>query len=272
MELADRRNFLRISFGLFAAFACAENSQGSVRAKSSQGYGISLVNQLEVIASCLDDARAAYEGGATRLELAVNLKQGGLTPPLEMVKQIVDTVPIPARVMLRENDGFSVQGPAGLQILLKKARAIGQLGVDGIVFGYKKDGRMDLDTMREIVSAAPAIHFTAHNAIENTNDPTRALEALKGIPRVDLALMYGGTGTLSQRIDRIKSYKCVWADDDRRILVNGFDLENFNSVRRAAKVTDFHVSQQVRTPEEPFPIGRVNALKVRKARKLLLGS
>ncbi|MBZ5565222.1 MAG: copper homeostasis protein CutC [Acidobacteriia bacterium] len=51
------------------------------------------------------------EGGASSLEVCVQLDRAGLTPPLRLVQEIVQRVPIPARVMLRERDDFVLSGP-----------------------------------------------------------------------------------------------------------------------------------------------------------------
>jgi copper homeostasis protein len=263
MKLADRRYFLRSAFGTLAASICTRAAPAFE--SPTRGY-------LEVIASSLEDARAAYKGGAARLEVAVRLQQGGLTPPLDLIRQIVDDVPILVRVMLREGEGVQLQGPGELKLLSKKAEAIARMNVDGIVFGFVKGGQIDVDTMRQIASVAPSTHFTVHNAIEMTDDPLRALEAVRALPGVDRVLVYGGKGTLSNRIGRLKAYMRVWeGGGDRHVLVNGFSLQEFTVVRHETGAAEFHVSEQVRVPEEPYPAGRINVVKVRNAVELLLG-
>ena len=56
---------------------------------------------LEVIVSSVEDALEAEQGGAGRLEVVRSLEVGGLTPSLELVRQICQRVKIPLRVMLR---------------------------------------------------------------------------------------------------------------------------------------------------------------------------
>src|SRR5512145_2202459 len=63
---------------------------------------------LEIIVQSLDDARAALEGGADRLEGVRAIEDGGLTPPLELVHEIAAHVGLPLRVMVRENAGFRI--------------------------------------------------------------------------------------------------------------------------------------------------------------------
>src|SRR5262249_12509699 len=106
---------------------------------------------LEIIAASLEDARAAYAGGATRLEVVFRLDTGGLTPAIELAAQIAQSVPIPARIMLRENEGFEITGAEELERLKSKARALAELNVDGLVVGFTKNGRLDAETLRQII-------------------------------------------------------------------------------------------------------------------------
>src|SRR5512132_1383579 len=65
---------------------------------------------LEVIACSVSDAVEAQSGGAGRLEIVRDLASGGLTPPLELVQEILAAVTLPVRVMLREGNSYEVSG------------------------------------------------------------------------------------------------------------------------------------------------------------------
>lgn len=232
--------------------------------------------QLEVIVSSLREARAALEGGATRLEVAVQLEKGGLTPPVDLVREIVKKVPIPARIMLREHSGFALTGPQELETLVNKAKAITKFPVNGLVFGWVKDGRIDMDTMRRIIDAVPGTHFTVHNAIEMTKDPIRTLKALKSLSAVDLALVCAcdglkreAPGTLDKKIERLKQYKGVWENGKRHLLVNGLRVKQVGEVWCATGISEFHFGNQMKTPEAFYPLGEVDPQKVREALKIL---
>ncbi len=70
---------------------------------------------LEVIVCSVADAVAAERGGANRLEIISHYEAGGLTPALELVREITVTVSIPARVMLRETEPFVVRDAAEVE-------------------------------------------------------------------------------------------------------------------------------------------------------------
>jgi len=224
---------------------------------------------LEIIVCSLDDALAAYSGGATRLEVCVRLDQAGLTPPLELVEQILAHVPLRLRIMVRERAAFAISGQAELDALKRRARSFAALGVDGLVTGHTKDGQLDLEALREIVGAAPSMRFTVHHAIEETSDPLAALRALQSFPNVDCALVKGGTGTLAERVERLAAYQQVLGDRVTLVVGGNLTLEMLSTLRQTTFLGAFHLGRAVRTPEEPS--GEVDRRKVRKAKALITG-
>jgi len=228
----------------------------------------SVLLELEIIACSLDDAVAAYKGGASRLEVTVRLDLAGLTPPADLVRQIVETVPVPIRAMLRDNAGFALSGEAELETLKERAKEFDALGVDGLVVGHVKDGRLDLEALREIIAAAPATRFTAHHAVEATDDPLAALRALRDFPSVDRVLVRGGSGTIAQRIERLAEYREAIGPEKLLIVGGDVTLANLKQFRDAG-IRIFHMGRAVRSPETAD--GKVDREKV-KAATMTLGS
>ncbi len=222
--------------------------------------------ELEVIASSVQDAVTAYEGGAARLELAVQLERGGVTPPREMIQEIIRRVPIPARVMLRLNEGFELRGQDELVKLVSQEHVLTQLGIDGFITGYIKAGKLDLDTLQALVAAAPSTRFTIHNAIEMTSTPLDGFRALRAFSAVDRALVTGGGGPPAERAARLRSYQAAFGPG-RSLVLGGLRLEDIPRLRPLTDATTYHVGIAVRTPETPG--GKVDINKVRKARQLL---
>lgn len=226
--------------------------------------------QIEVVASSVEDALAALRGGATRLEVAVRLDKGGLTPPLELVREIAHRTNLRQRVMLRENEGLSIGSTGELGALKSKARELTALNVDGIVLGWVKDGQLDFDVMRQIMAVAPAMNFTVHNAIERTSDPLSALRALKQFPSVDRVLVSGGRLSIAERIERLRAYQQVLGAKPR-IVAGNLSFESAPQILAATTIAEFHFGDAVRTPEKPYPDGAVDAAKVQQARAILAG-
>ncbi len=177
----DRRDLLR---GFVAAAAAIP--AGALGARAGEPP-----LELEVIVSSVEDALAAYLGGASRMAIEVQLDQGGLTPPLPLVKNILRKVPLPARVMLRLDVrfqlDFTLRGRKQLEELKSHARALSRLKIDGFLTGYSRDGVLDLKALSEIIYAAPSTHYTIHNVIEFTKDPLAALRSLRDFHQIDRA-------------------------------------------------------------------------------------
>lgn len=223
--------------------------------------------ELEIIACSVEDAIAAHQGGASRLEVTIELAQSGLTPPLEMVLEILHRAPIPARIMVREFDDFVLRGTEELAMIKERVRTFAALPVDGLVIGYIKEGSLDLGALGEIMAVAPSARFTLHNAIERTSDPIQALREGSALPNVDRALVSGGGGPLPQRIERLRAYQQALAPGRDLIVGGGLMLDMLAGLRCESGLSIFHLGRAVRTPEEPT--GRVDRTKVRKAREIL---
>ena len=256
----DRRDLLR---GLVAAAA-------AIPAGALCAGAVGATSELEVIVSSVDDALAAYHGGASRMAIEVQLSQGGLTPPLPLVKNILRKVPLTARVMLRLDVrfqlDFALRGRKQLEELKSHARALSRLKIDGLLAGYSRDGVVDLKTLSEIIDAAPATHYTIHNVIEFTKNPLAALHSLRSFPQVDRAMVTCGAGSLAERMRRIPAYEKALGPV-RRIVLGGLELDMLSSLRRHTNISTFHLGTAVRTPHTAS--GRVDRAKVQEAHNLI---
>ena len=59
----------------------------------------------ELCATSLGAVQAAQAAGAHRVELCVNLKAGGTTPPAELITAAIRAVHIPVHVLIRPRAG-----------------------------------------------------------------------------------------------------------------------------------------------------------------------
>ena len=256
----NRRNFLQ---GLVAATA-------AIPAKALRAGPDSPPLELEVIVSSLADALAAYHGGASRMAIEVQLGQGGLTPPLPLVKDILRSVPLAARVMLRLDVrfqlDFSLRSRQQLEELKSHARALARLNIDGFLTGYSRDGVLDLKTLGEIIHAAPATHYTIHNVIEFTKEPLAALRSLRKFPQIDRAMVTCGGGSLAERMRRIPAYEAALGPN-RRIVLGGLEIDMLPTLRRQTNIRTFHLGTAVRTPQTAS--GKVDRAKVQAAHNLV---
>lgn len=222
---------------------------------------------LEVIVTSLDDAIEAERGGATRLEVVRELDRGGLTPPLGLVHDILATVRIPIRVMVRESDDYAISGPQERDGLCRTGGELSAVGVEGLVLGFVRGRSADLETTMEVLAAAPGVPATFHHAFDDLADPIEALSALKTYGRIDHVLTRGGGGTLETRVAWLRTLARAAWPEIAVIVGGGVDASVIRALRREASVGAFHVGRAARVPASAA--GCVSATKVRALRELL---
>lgn len=200
---------------------------------------------LEVIASSVPDALEAERGGASRLEVVRYLHVGGLTPPVQLVREIKSAVGIPLRVMVRESTGFDTSGEDEINRMCEDVVHLTELQVDGLVIGFLKDGVIDAELTNRILSCAPNIRATFHHAFEGTHDKIEALKMIPQIPQVDRVLSHGdGRVETLATYDRLSSVTVLAG--------GGIDAEAISRIGRATNIREFHVGRAARVD------GRVN--------------
>jgi copper homeostasis protein len=220
---------------------------------------------LEVIVQTVADACAAAAGGADRLEIVRAIRSGGLTPPLALVTAIAAAVPLPLRVMVRENAGYDTD-QSEVQALQRAAAEFAGAGVDGLVAGFSKRGALSVADLSVVLDAAPAVPVTFHRAFDAVSDPLAAIDLLARIPQIDGVLTSGGEGTPEARCTRLRDYSARAGARLAIVAGGGVDEEAFALFAKAACVRVIHVGRAARDGQNPE--GAVSAARVRRLRDL----
>jgi copper homeostasis protein len=221
---------------------------------------------IEVIVQSCADAAAAVRGGADRLEVVTDIPCGGLTPPVDLVRAIAAETGLPLRVMVREHDAFTVAGPDELARLQRAVEAFAALDVDGLVLGFARDGEPDVETMRQVLSAAP-LRTTYHRAFDTLGDPLAAIDALQALPQIDRILTDGGGGTVQARCARWCEYAARAGTHPIILAGGGLDDEVVAAIASAGCVREIHVGRAARQP--PHAAAPVSAARVRRLREIV---
>lgn len=147
---------------------------------------------LEICVDSLSSARAAIRGGADRLELCSALAIGGLTPYVELLRQIRAESDIPIRCLMRPRAGDFLYTPEEIQMMAAQIRALKGAGADGFVIGcLTKDGFLDEAAMAPLLEAAKGNGLTLHRCIDVSADPI-AVYRQAGKLGIDTVLTSGG--------------------------------------------------------------------------------
>jgi copper homeostasis protein len=226
--------------------------------------GITMFHTLEVIATSVDDAAAAEEGGADRLELVTDLARGGMTPALDVVDRVLAAVNVPVRVMLRESEAHDVAEPAIRRRLVALARELGARPIGGVVCGFLRAGTIDVLLTAAVADACEGRPITFHRAIEDCVHPLDALIALKDVPSVDRVLTSGGGGPWAERAERLTAWAARLAPDIRVIVGGGVTQELLASIAQLSPIADVHVGRAARrdgSVDGPVEARRVAAIR-----------
>lgn len=214
---------------------------------------------LEVIVCSVNDALEAERGGAGRLEVVRELGKGGLTPALELVDAIAQTVTIPVRVMIRERDGYAAGDAKAIEELARLAAGCAALGVDGTVMGFLRDRRIDGAAMDALLAATSPVRATFHHAFDDLPDPMVAIEALRRWPQIDRVLTSGGIGHWKAKADRIVEWTTAAAPRIGMLAGGGVNLQAVTILSKAG-LAEAHVGRAARVP--PTAEGVVSSQKV----------
>lgn len=222
---------------------------------------------LEIIACSLADALAAEEGGATRLEVISRFDVGGLTPSLELVREILTAVKIPVRVMLRESVSFEVIDESERQRLCRLAREISELEVDGMVLGFLRNRRIDIDLLERILFCAPNLRVTFHRAFEELPDPFAGIATLKTYPQIDCLLTSGGATDWSEKVALLAECQQAARPEISILVGGGVDLRVIELLQKTRNLRAIHVGRAARVPADLNSL--VCASKVREFARLV---
>jgi copper homeostasis protein len=218
---------------------------------------------LEVIVQTVGDARAATDGGADRLEVVRAIHDGGLTPPLSLVRAIASETSLPLRVMVRGNAGYELE-PGELPALRRAATEFAEAGVDGLVIGFARSGEALLEDVERVLESASGVRITFHRAFDALTDPLGTIPRLSKLRNIDHILTSGGDGSAEARAERLSQYVKRAGPGVAIIAGGGVDEESLSLFARTGCVREVHVGRAARErgePDGPVSAARVRGLK-----------
>jgi copper homeostasis protein len=195
---------------------------------------------VEAAVESLDDALAAVEGGADRLELCANLADGGTTPSEDLIAEVVEQVAIPVFVMIRPRGGSFVYSTAELDDMRRSMDRARELDVDGFVLGVlNTSNRIDTIRTQSLVDLAGDLPVTFHRAFDRVADRIDALDTLidLGIGRV---LTSGGAPTAPQGLAQLRELVEAAGDEIVILAGGGVRFQNVLELVEETGVTEVH--------------------------------
>ena len=211
---------------------------------------------------------AAWQGGASRIELCADMQQQGMTPGLVAIQKarraFADRPGLLVMVRFRSDD--QIQTKAELVAMQQAISQAADAGADGVVLGLLTTQRgLDLPALELLISQAKrlGLQVTFHRAFDAIHDRSQALDQLidLGVDRVlSAGTLWGSDLGVMHGLDRLLQLKIQAAGRIELVVGGGVSLENLaavtNRLRPAGQLWSVHSYSAV------FSQGKVDPEKV----------
>lgn len=202
---------------------------------------------IEIATSDFATTKSAVEGGADRIELCVNLAEGGTTPSLGTIKRCRENFDVLLYPIIRPRGGDFLYNKDEYEIMLQDVKLCKQLGCDGVVIGLlNMDGTIDIARTSELIEAAYPLGVTFHRAFDRCKDPFVAMEELIEIG-CERILTSGQKPSVVDGVDLVAELNKK--ADDRIIIMPGSGVrkENIKMLAEKTGCVEFHSSLRSKT-------------------------
>lgn len=203
---------------------------------------------LEVIATSAEDVLRANAGGADRIELCANLREGGLTPDEPLIETAVRTSRIPVHVLVRPHSRSFVYDETDLRAIRRSISFAKQAGAAGVVIGaLTPERRVDKRALRSMLGDAAGLNVTFHRAFDESRDLDEALADVLAFPQVNRLLTSGGANRVLEAVDKIAKLRRETRDTHLTVLAGaGLTVDAISDFVRGTRVSEIHLGRGVR--------------------------
>lgn len=199
---------------------------------------------VEICCGSYEDAEAAYQAGARRVELNSGLYLGGLTPGLGTLKLVKQNTDLQVISMLRPRGAGFCYTQMEWESMLADAEELLHAGTDGIAFGFlDEDGAIDRQRTLEMTERIHAAGKTAvfHRAFDCTGASDEAMETLISLG-VDRVLTSGGKKTAIRGQEVIRHLVKNYGREISILAGSGVNASNARELVRQTGVKELHSS------------------------------
>ena len=196
---------------------------------------------LEACVGTLDEALLAQEKGANRVEVCSRLDLDGLTPNDNFVKNCINNLSIPIKVMVRPRAGNFVYSENELLNIQQKIMHYKSLGVGEVVFGIlNKDNEIDVEALNKLAKVAYPMNVTFHKAIDKTKDLFSSLQKIMSISEVSSVLTSGGESNARNGYEIIRKMIDIAQDQITIIAAGSITDQNIGELHNMIGANEYH--------------------------------
>lgn len=177
---------------------------------------------------------AAERGGAHRIELCSNARDGGTTPSVELMRVTRERLQVTIFAMIRPRGGDFAYRADEFETMERQIETAKTLGMEGFVLGLMDAQRqVDVERTRHLVETARPLPVTYHRAFDECRDLRKSLQDVikTGAARL---LTSGGKQTAAEEFGLLGDL--VRIAGDQLIVMPGSGLHSGN-IREAVEKT-----------------------------------
>jgi copper homeostasis protein len=196
---------------------------------------------LEACVETYEQAIAAQEHGAHRIELCSHLEHGGLTPELSLFERLIGELHIPVKVMIRPRPGDFVHSEDEIEIMVHDIGRFKKEGAVQVVTGVlDAQGNVHMEHLAYLAEQAYPLPITFHKAIDETADPLRELERMSDIENVQYILSSGKGATARAGYPVLRAMIEKYGDRYTIIAAGKVTRDNLEETHQLVGAREYH--------------------------------
>lgn len=197
---------------------------------------------IEICCNSLQSALNAQKAGADRIELCSGLLEGGITPSLGLIEEVIAQLKIPVYILIRPRGGDFCYTDEEIKVMLRDIEWCKQSGVKGIVSGVLNDDTtINRNKTKLLFQATEMLDFTFHRAFDVVNDQMMTIQILKemGCKRI---LTSGGSAIAFNGRKNINEFVKEAGTELSIMPGGGVDEKNIQPLIRETGIHEIHFS------------------------------
>ena len=187
------------------------------------------------------EAMLAEKLGADRIELCSHLDKEGLTPDRETILDVLRSISIPIKIMIRPRSGNFVYNKKEIYQMEEEIIFCKTNGVKEVVFGVlDTQNRIDMDLVKRLTNISYPMRVTFHKAIDCSDNIKEAFEQLIKCKAVTSVLTSGKGKFVLENRTLIKEIIQLYKDKINIILAGGITNHNLDKIHKTFHCIEYH--------------------------------
>ena len=187
------------------------------------------------------EAMLAEKLGADRIELCSHLDKDGLTPERETILDVLSSISIPVKIMIRPRSGNFVYNKKEIYQMEEEISFCKTNGVKEVVFGVlDTQNRIDMDLVKRLTNISYPMRVTFHKAIDCSANIKEAFEQLIKCKAVTSVLTSGKGKFVLENRTLIKEIIQLYKDKINIILAGGITNDNLDKIHKTFHCIEYH--------------------------------